>query len=146
MSEQKIRVGRLRKLAKHLRGNHRVHKKFDFDRLAHGEINKKGNYCGSIGCAMGEFPVVWSSEWRWDNSMSDFLTRFRVLHKSQDANECTNYDIMANFFSITYKQIKHLFVPDSQNIINFGGKKLGTGATAEQVADNIIAFIKKVAS
>jgi len=146
MSKQKIRVGRLRKLAKHLRSEHRVHKKFYFDKLAQGEINKKGNYCGSVGCAMGEFPAVWPNEWRWDNSMSGFITIFRVLHKSQNANEYTNYDIMADFFSITDDQISHLFVPDSQNIINFGGKKLDVNTTAKQVADNISAFIEKVAS
>ena len=140
----KLRTGRLRKLAKHLRSNNRAHRKFDFSTIAEGKFNKKGNYCGSAGCAMGEFPAVWPNEWRWDNSMSGF-NKFRVLHKSQNAKEYTNYDIMAKFFSITEEQIRHLFEPARQQVGRFGGQILFK-ATPEQVADNIIAFIEKVAS
>jgi len=121
-------------------------KTFFFHILAHGKIDKKGNYCGSSGCAMGEFPVLWPKEWRWER-FSTAISDFEVLHKSQvDLNEQTKYSVMADFFSITEAQIKHLFLPYKQNRKYFGGRRLDDNATADEVADNIIAFIKKVAS
>jgi len=144
MSKQKIRVGRLRKLAKHLRGTHRVHEDFCFDTLAEGEFID-GNYCGSAGCAMGEFPAVWPKEWRWE-IFSSAISEFEVIHKSQGDHEETNYRVMADFFSITEEQVRHLFIPYGQNREYFSGKSLCDDATRFEVADNIDAFIKKVAS
>jgi len=137
-----IRFGRLRRLAKHLRGTHRAHKTFDFNIYANGEINKKGNYCGSRGCAIGEFPAVWPNEWDWKNFE---LGAGDVVHKSQE-DENTNYLVIADFFSITKDQVNHLFSPMDQSPKEFGGQELDEDATADEVADNIDAFIEKFAS
>jgi len=144
MSEPKIRTGRLRKLAKHLRSKHCVHNKFDFGTVARGQMDKDGNYCGSAGCAMGEFPAVWPNEWRW-MSLYAFITRVNIFHKSQRDDNSKPYidsHIIADFFSITVREVEHLFFPMAQNMIQFGGKKLGDKTTAIDVADNIDAFIK----
>jgi len=141
--KKKIKVSRLRKLAKHLRGTHLAHKKFNFLDYARGKINKSGNYCGSSGCAIGEFPAVWPNEWRWEPELTGYF--IRVVHKSQKIKNISWY-VIADFFSITERQAKHLFFPDAQNIEKFGGRELGNGATAKNVANNIDAFIEKVAS
>jgi len=140
--KNKIRVGRLRRLAKHLRGKNRVHKKFVFDIIAKGKI-KDGNYCGTAGCAVAEFPALWPKEWSWEQD-NRFL--YDVLHKSQDINDDTDNAVIAKFFSITGEQAYHLFIPGQQDMVKLGGKWLEDDATPEQVADNIDAFIKKVAS
>jgi len=144
----KIRTGRLRKLAKHLRGKNRAHKTFDFGSIASGNIDPYGNYCGSSGCVLGELPAVWPNEWLWHNSHFNVT---KIFHKSQatwiydstwQVIECME---VSKFFSITPEQRDHLFHPNEQNIEDFGGKKLNSKATAEEVADNITAFIKKMA-
>jgi len=140
-----IRVGRLRRLAKHLRSEHRVHKEFSFSSLAIGEI-KKGNYCGSSGCAVGELPAVWPKEWSWKQNNCYRDDMFGVVHKSQNEIEDTDSSVIADFFSITIRQVQHLFYPYLQDIKRFGGWELGSGATAWQVAANIDAFIEKFAS
>jgi len=135
----KIRTGRLRRLAKHLRGTHRAHKKFSFSILSKGKW-KKGKFCGSAGCAIGELPALWPKEWTWElyGPYSN-----AVVHKSQ-LTYGTEYGIIARFFSITVIQVEHLFVPNKQIEI-FGEQKLDRDATPEQVADNIDIFIKKMA-
>jgi len=139
-----IRVGRLRKLAKHLRGTHHAHKKFNIRKLANGEF-AHGEYCGFSGCAIGEFPVLWPKEWSWKPDSEPFWYNMAIIHKSQ--KRCsTNYNVIAEFFSITREQVVHLFDSTGQMVIKFGGRMLDRYATAEQVADNIDAFIKKVAS
>jgi len=141
----KIRTGRLRKLAKHLRGKHLFHKEFDFGEFTEGKMDKEGNYCGSVGCAMGEIPAVWPNEWRWEPYL-DGTDIVDIVHKSQqDIDADTDYDVIAEFFSITYEQVYHLFEPNEQDTDNFGGEDLNRSATAEQVAANIDAFVKEMA-
>jgi len=139
-----IRVGRLRRLAKHLRGTHRAHKKFDFGVVAQGKFIND-NYCGSVGCALGELPAVWPKEWKWEqNYWCDDM--FDVFLKTHNSGITNIWNPVSNFFSITNDQAYHLFKPRKQMPQQFGGKELDEYATAEQVADNIDAFIKKVAS
>jgi len=119
MSEQKIRVGRLRKLAKHLRSEHRVHKKFVFDVEAEGKMDKDGNYCGSAGCAMGEFPALWPKKWSWKLFSPH---EYYVVHKNPNIEEKSKS--ITKFFSITERQVNHLFFPYQQDVANFGGQTL----------------------
>jgi len=141
-----IRVGRLRKLAKHLRGNHLAHRIFYFDRLADGKLDKDGNYCGSVGCAIGELPAVWPKEWNWEPTIHN-NDMFSIIHNTHGGFGIAQlWGAVSEFFSITESQAHHLFNPRKQMPQLYGGNKLDEYATVEQVADNIIAFIKKVAS
>jgi len=145
MSKQKIKVSRLRKLSKHLRGENRAHKRFDFNEVCKGKLDKEGNYCGSAGCAIGEFPAVWPREWKWGNVYNFYgLVGVTVFCKGQRNKTETSFTKVSGFFSITQSQVEHLFTPFKQNSNKFGGERLYKNATAEQVADNIDAFIKKV--
>jgi len=140
-----IRVGRLRKLAKHLCGTHLAHRMFYFDRLASGKMDENGNYCGSVGCALGEIPAVWPKEWKWEKNRCGDL--FSIIHKSHGgAGVAKLWGAVTKFFSITEDQAYHLFNPRKQMPQQFGGKELDEYASVEQVVDNIGAFIKKVAS
>jgi len=155
-----INVDRLHELVNHLRDKDSfpekcdedeedsVHKKFLFSVYAKGEIDKEGNYYGILHGPEGEFPVIWPEEWGWrrDKGLENF---YGVVHQSQSMNDTkTNHNTIAEFFSITIEQMRHLFIHGFQKLHKkeFGGKELNANATAEQVAANIDAFIKKVAA
>jgi len=131
----KIKTGRLRKLSKHLRGANRAHDRFVMGTYAQGRFIE-GNYCGSAGCAIGELPELWPKDWKWTGTCV-------VFGNQKDSAIVAD---VANFFSITTVQAQHLFFAYSQNLTRFGGRTLSPIATAIDIADNIDAFIKKVAS
>jgi len=117
----KIRVGRLRKLAKHLRGEHLAHYKFNFCVYARGKMDKDGNYCGTAGCAIGEFPAVWPKEWEW---VLDDGSLYNVIYKNQVVRNYICYENICEFFSITEEQVNHLFISEIQKPALYGGKYL----------------------
>jgi len=115
----KIRTGRLRKLAKHLRSKNRFHKKFEIGLFTYGKVDKDGNPCESEGDAVGEFPAIWPKEWRWvqkpNTLKSEKEYNFDIIHKQQcmeldDDNRMEIYEnTIAKFFSITRDQATRLF-------------------------------------
>lgn len=114
-----IHANRLRKLARHLRRGKLAHKKFDF---ANVNIDKNGEYlfthCGTAGCALGEFHVVFPGE---------FAGIFWV-----------GADDVTNFLGISIDESEHLFLPRAQLF----GRQLSSSSTRFQVAENMIAFLK----
>lgn len=128
---------RLLKLARHLESGNLGHKKFDFDNYNRA---KTGGYvpykCGYAGCAIGEMPILFPDEWRFDND------GFPVL-KGKDVFEMP-IDSGVEFFEISDGEYSHLFVPNNQLPFRYGGDFLSDNATPKQVASNIRAFVKKM--
>lgn len=121
-------IERLQKLADHLLHGKLGHKVFSFDTFNSG----RKPICGTAGCAIGECPIVWPGEWKFAKDGDPVTTFNNSLSSSKD------------FFGIIHDEFMHLFVPDSQNIDKYGGKHLDDRATKEQVANNILEFIKIV--
>ena len=136
MMKKKIRFDRLKKLADHLIKGELGHDKFDFytyNELFNGEYKRNG--CGTIGCAIGECPIIFPKDWCFSKIIKDPKLR-RVNHSCQ-----IEQDSGMMFFGLTLEQYCHLFVPYHQSNV-FGGKQLGRKATAKAVGNNILVFIK----
>lgn len=131
----KIHINRLHKLTEHLRNGKLGHKRFDFaiyNGLEYGRnepFSKNG--CGTVGCALGECPVIFK-DWKFKGELK------RPLYKDFSSI----YTSAETFFNLTDGEYAHLFIPRCQQIYKFSGKKLNNNATKEQVAANIEAFIK----
>ena len=129
----KIQENRLLKLAQHLETGKLGHKDFDFNRINGGEFDERG--CGTLGCAIGELPIVFPSSWKF---VSNYVTRIRSEHIGYFDEETVRL-----WFGTTIEEDDHLFYPDMQNPKEYGGRVLGSSAKREQVAKNIRAFIEK---
>lgn len=108
-----------------------IERKWDF-----GDINTGGQAngwsCGSAGCAMGEFPLIWPREWEF-TACSVFL---------KNKNGCGAFGDAAEFFGLTHGEANHLFDPDSQTKrhdpkCSFLTRK----STRREVARNLKSFI-----
>lgn len=130
---------RLEKLAEHLEKGNLGHKKFDFSTFNLGPRGQHtgptvSNRCGFSGCALGECPIAFPDDWKFDLWGDPALAGG---HDYQMPIACSR-----SFFGISETEAKHLFVPEYQNPAILGGKHLGNGATRYQVAANIRAFLK----
>lgn len=138
---------RLLKLANHLKSNKLGHKRFSFKVTnifvsPSGEIQESIPYkCGTNGCAIGECPIVFPKDWLFSKGADPVLRRF----KEQDISwqwYAIRPSIM-EFFGITDEESKHLFMPDEQMPVRYGGVKASETASPKLIARNILAFIKK---
>jgi len=125
-----MNLERLHILYDHLMWGKLGHKVFDFETINDGGINK----CGTAGCAMGEFPIIWD-EWKFTNSGE-------VSFNSSEESELLIPNV-STWLDISKDATRHLFVSDYQRTHEFGGKDLDVDATRKQVASNIKAFINK---
>jgi len=127
-----VRIARLRKLAAHL-----MHGKLGHDRFDFWSFNTGNQKCGTAGCAIGECPIVFPSDWMFEKLWygTPVLRRgnMRNLHPFISAEV---------FFGITAEECGHLFNPGFQIPALYGGKRLGGKATRYKVAHNIDEFIK----
>jgi len=125
-----IHKKRLQKLADHLKNGKLGHQRFDFSQL-----NSKAEpySCGTAGCALGECPIVFPKLWRF-NGVAD-----PALKHEGSGDSFWDAEI---FFGLTDEESSHLFNPESQHPLRFGGEHLHGDATRRQVARNIEAFIK----
>ncbi len=132
---------RLLKLADHLEHGKLGHKVFDFgviNEFREKEVVKGGGFTGSacrtVGCALGECPIVWPDEWEFNGPF--------VNLKGSDACSFQSarlfFELGEDFEFAEY----HLFFSDSQEQ-RYGGEFLHRNATKEQVAANIRAFVEK---
>ena len=128
----KVQIKRMQKLEEHLRRGKLGHAMFDFSEVNVGPRNPKG--CGTMGCAMGELPIIFSRIWI-------FTDDGRVRLK-KDPRAFGIKLIVGNWFGIDGDEAGHLFFPEKQDTKNYGGKDLSGFATREQVAANIRAFLK----
>ena len=128
---------RLKKLADHLINGKLGHKKFDFNDWNRGNREQPAEpyKCGFAGCAIGECPIVFPLDWKFDE-YADPVLRRSWLGITDSAE---------SFFGIDYEAVRHLFMPNCQTPEVYGGKRLGGNATAKRVGENILAFLEKQA-
>lgn len=120
---------RLLQLAEHLEHGKLGHKVFDFSQYN----NSIENTCGTMGCAIGECPIIWPNDWKF----SIFGTP-RMSTKPMETLAATR-----EWFDIDDESRLHLFTPFNQLVHIYGGESLDGEATKEQVAANIRAFVEK---
>lgn len=128
MSALPIGLQRLVQLAEHLEHGRLGHEKFDFS--TYNDTNE--NACGTAGCALGECPILFPSEWHFYNYGTPLLIDGQLCY-------CTESAI--RFFDISRREAQHLFYPIGQDCDSLGGNQLDYDATKEEVAQNIRAFV-----
>ena len=131
-------LARLKKLADHLDHGDLGHKKFDFGNYNATEYDLKPEpyKCGTSGCAIGECPFVFPKAWKFGASSIPTTEEFK------DDTFCASNSARA-FFRIDSDECDHLFYPNCQDTIRYGGQILSYEATRQEVAANIYAFIEK---
>ncbi len=141
-----MRSDRLLVLAAHLKSDRRGHKKFDFSCFSQGPRDPERHWCGSAGCALGELPVVWPYAWEFGRSALFFDgVTYAVKLKTQNlvhANTSSAHAGAVEWFELSDAEVHALFhsayvLPGETPI-----EALPESATAEQVADRFIAFVK----
>ena len=116
------------------------HKEFNFSTYNYNYSNVpyNSNGCGTSGCAIGECPIVFPNEWEFRmNEYFEFLPRLKNRH-------LTIVGSGMEFFKLNKDEYQHLFVPNFQTPIKYGGKTIDKNATKEEVATNILEFCKKI--
>lgn len=106
---EQIHIDRLKLLAHHLISGHLGHKKFDYASYNDG-MEGSQNRCGTIGCAIGECPIIFSADWAFANDGNPGLRKIIDL-------ETNNYNLPqmsgTAFFQIQPVIYNYLFVPNS---------------------------------
>jgi len=133
MATQSIGIERLETLANHLENGQLGHRVFDFSTYNSADVAK----CGTAGCAIGECPIVFTQEWKWND------LGLPQLRYSGGSNGINVQDNAEAFFDLTPGEYLHLFYPGAQVPSVYGGRFLGVRATRYEVAANIRAFISK---
>jgi hypothetical protein len=128
MESLPIGLQRLLRLAAHLEGGQLGHATFDFNNW---HIGGSLGTCGTSGCAIGECPFVWPNDWCFENE-------FPKLQNQPEHGAMTSAE---TWFSLSYDEARHLFIPGRQDPEQFGGEHLEETATKEQVASNIREFV-----
>jgi hypothetical protein len=134
-------IKRLEKLAKHLEKGKLGHEFFNFAVLndcVYDNDNAPIRGCGTVGCAMGECPVLFRKHWKFSENEAFGMFSPRLRKGSKHS---VNGDT-ATFFGISIAAVCHLFHPNEQATGFFGGENLQEDATKKQVASNIRAFVK----
>lgn len=109
------------------------HKEFHFGKWNGGNLGKNG--CGTLGCAIGECPILFPRHWHFDAECG-YWPKLK-------SGPTTSSDGAADYFNLSRPEVFHLFVPVMQRPDEFGGQYLDRDATRHQVARNIYAFLKK---
>lgn len=130
----KIQVRRLEKLATHLESGKLGHEKFDFSQYNNSYDNK----CGTMGCALGELPILFKRDWKFDEIGAP------SLRNSQSDFPYPRSDAM-NYFGISEKEANRLFYPIDEDDVELSpkGSILPPSATRKQVAKGIRKFLKE---
>ncbi len=119
---------RLLKLANHLLNGKLGHKTFNFAIYnSNGDGSIPINKCGTVGCAIGECPIVFPRSWTFDRH------GLPVLKIYEDNFVMAPYESGCKFFGIEYEDYIKLFTPNLST---------NRHATKEQVANNIIKFVE----
>jgi len=129
---KELHLKRLEKLANHLLHGKLGHKIFNFAwfNLCDSSDQYKKNGCGTAGCALGECPIIFKG-WVFGVGKDPIFKG----HFNPDGSARA-------FFNITQQEANHLFHPILQNPLLYGGGNLNRYATKEQVASNMLIFIK----
>jgi len=142
MSLASVYRKRLLKLAEHLESDYRGHKKFDFNIVASGDPKVS---CGTAGCALGECPIAFPRNFKFDILDGDFEIALRKGQPGRDwLAPRPSFLAAEKFFGLTRGQADHLFCPHRQNTEDYGGRELGRKAKPSSVAKNIRIFVNKM--
>lgn len=137
-----IRFDRLLQLAEHLEKGKLIHETFNFK-----VFNSNSTYeqpCGAAGCALGECPAVFPSEWRFIKNPTK-LGHASGLYSHYIPvidGEVSVEDSAITFFGLSSAEDNHLFYPYEQQPELYGGVELTGNATREEVASNIREFVR----
>ena len=149
-----IKFKRLEKISKHLRVGKLGHQKFNFgvfnsdNKDDDATFNDFEKSCGTMGCAIGEFPFIFPKNFHFIER--GFDKGFPRMHGKKEVNVIGH---AAEFLGLDLKQTKHLFLPSGDGVAfdrnnqkpkQYGGRRLTKTVTKEAVADNIDAFIAKM--
>src|SRR4051812_3164233 len=114
-----LHIERMRKLAEHLRTGQLGHKKFGFWTFN----NATEARCGTIGCAVGECPILFPDEWTWLVGGNPGLRKNQIDGWDPE----TSIDDAAEFFGISDDEAGGLFVPNCER--PWAGSELSHEAT-----------------
>ncbi|KKN40323.1 hypothetical protein LCGC14_0734800 [marine sediment metagenome] len=141
-----MRSDRLLELAAHLKSDRRGHKFFDFTLFSAGQRDPKRHECGTAGCAFGELPVVWPEAWEFGQARGAFNSNlYSVRLKSHQrifADSISARKGACEWFDLSENEIHALFYANRELLVDSPIKSLDATATAEEVADRFIAFVK----
>jgi len=130
-----IRLDRLQKVYDHMKSGVLGHKIFDYGsynldlvKTPYGDdlVAPKKGTCGTLGCAMGEFPIIFPNDFKFGP--------YKIISKNRVSSN--------KFLGIPYHVEHYLFVPNTE----FDGLKPSPGwkATRKQVTRHIGNFLKVV--
>jgi hypothetical protein len=133
---------RLEKILQYLESGDLFHTKFDFSLIY------LTTDCGTAGCVMGEFHQIFPEDFHIA------IPTFERLHSMEyiDENNPTVVHIASGrnvghvveeYLGLCELAIGHLFYPRLQKIRQYGGKRLNSKATKEEVAGNLRIFIER---
>jgi len=136
----------LTRIATHLRGDDRGHPVFDFSHVSSynefAECLPSVPHCGTAGCAIGEFPIIFPDKFIFARSVDPSLRNIRM--KDTPHEDISVSGEVSSFLGIPRDAVDHLFYPYTQSVRAFGGDLLPYDASRFEVANNIDDFIKKV--
>lgn len=127
---------RIKKLIKHLRSDKLGHKVFDFMYVNHNENEEEPTeiyQCGTIGCAMGEFPILWPKVFMFDYHGINWI------EGASDALSFRSLKVVCEWLELPLEDALKLFYPN-QTIVEI---TLGSKATKEQVADRLEIYLNQ---
>lgn len=130
---------RMQKLINHLKSDKLGHEEFNFSCINAGEIKgntfveaKERNECGTVGCALGEFPIIWPNTFAF--SYDSIVAIEKILPK----NKYSTGDKLASIWlNIPKIHAFSLFYPNR----TICGIQLGSGATKEQVINRLEVYM-----
>ena len=134
----KFRKDRLLKIAEHLEAGKLGHKKFDFRYFNNGAKDARG--CGTSGCAVGEFPIIFPEHW-------EFGCEYRPAPRAAAGARVNVLVQVSDFLKISFREAEGLFIPTGGITTtisapwNRSGQSLSGRANRKQVAAAIRRFI-----
>ena len=145
-ADLKDTIRRLRKISQHLRKGKLAHRKFSVSFLNSGDLDERG--CGTLGCAMGEFPAIFRGDWVFRKLSDSHMTFDNITDQRttlvMSGRSKFSLKHVARYLGLSHRQVYHLFMPDEQAPWLYGGAELGHRATRYQVAGNIEEFTKRL--
>jgi hypothetical protein len=116
-------------------------KRFDFRCVNYSETANHVEGCGSAGCLMGEFPLIFPENWEFVSGDVKFIGD--SSGNSNDDGAIVDDDV-CSFFGLDDAQYRHLFFPNRQIPVHYGGRVLRSFSTRKEVIDNLKIFIENV--
>lgn len=129
-----MNIERLEKIATHLETGKLGHATFDFM-----VINSALDTCGTNGCAIGEFPIIFKNDWRFKHGVVELISAPRRM--SECPKQSTN--TVAMYLDLTRLDVRFLFFPRVAQLyfVERNDMLLSWDSTRYRVATRIRRFI-----